>query len=48
MDKEFNPLYINVLDKIMIEWFHKYLPGFMCVGHKTHPFFNERHTVCCV
>ena len=19
----------------------------MCVGHKTHPFGNERHTICC-
>ena len=30
-----------------MEWFKKYAPGFMCVGHKTHPFANERHTICC-
>ena len=47
MDKELNPLYINVLDKSMMEWFNKYAPGFMCVGRKHHPFGNEGHTICC-
>ena len=31
----------------MMEWFNKYAPRFMWVGHKTHPFGNERHTICC-
>ena len=30
-----------------MEWFHKYVPGFMCVGGKSHPFCNERHNMCC-
>ena len=47
MSEEFNPSWINVLDKIIMEWFNKYAPGFMCIGPKTHPFGNERHTVCC-
>ena len=40
MAEEFNQLCINVLDKIMMEWFNKYAPGFMHVGHKLHPFGN--------
>ena len=31
----------------MMEWFNKYAPGFMCDGHKPHPFGNERYTICC-
>ena len=38
MAEEFNPSWINVLDKSMMKWFKKYAPGFMCVGHKPHPF----------
>ena len=38
MAEEFNPSWINVLDESMMEWFNKYAPGFMCVGHKPHPF----------
>ena len=30
-----------------MEWFKKWDPGFMCVGHKPHPFGNERHTISC-
>ena len=47
MDEEFNLSWINVLEKIMMEWFNKYAPGFMCDGHKPHPFGNERYTICC-
>ena len=47
MDEEYNPSWINVLDKSMIDWFKKIAPGFMCVGRKPNPFRNERHTICC-
>ena len=47
MAEEFNPSWINVLDKIMMEWFNKYAPVFMCVGCKPHPFGNQRHDICC-
>ena len=30
----------------MMEWFNKYEPRIMCVGHKPNPFRNERHTIC--
>ena len=40
MAEEFNPSCINVLDKIMMEWFNKYAPGSMCVGRKLYPFCN--------
>ena len=45
--EEFNPSWINVLDGIMMEWFNKYAPGFMCVERKPYPFGNERHTISC-
>ena len=47
MAQHFLPSWINVLDEYMMEWFNKWDPGFMCVGHKLHPFGNERHTICC-
>ena len=47
IDGEFDPSWNNVLDKIMMEWFIKYVPVFVCVGHKHHPFVNERHAICC-
>ena len=47
MAEEFNPSWINVLEKIIVEWFNKYAPVFMCVGRKNHPFDNERHTIFC-
>ena len=30
-----------------MEWFSKYAPGFFCIGRNHHPFYNERHTICC-
>ena len=47
MAKEFIPSCINVLDKIMMEWFNKHVPGFIFVGHKIYPFGNESHTIFC-
>ena len=47
MAEEFNPSWINVLDEIMMEWFNKYAPVFMCVGRKPHPSGKEMHTICC-
>ena len=47
MDEEFNPSRNNVLDESVLEWFNKYVPGFLCVGRKPHPFSNLRHTICC-
>ena len=40
MDEEFITSWINVLGKIMTEWFNKYVTGFMCDGRKPHPFGN--------
>ena len=45
--QEFNLSWINVLDKIMMEWFNKYPPVSMYVGRKTHPFGDERNNICC-
>ena len=45
--EEFNLLWINILDEIMIEWFNKYETGFMCVEKKLRHFGNKKHTVCC-
>ena len=38
MAEQFNPSWINLLEEIMMEWFNKYTPGFMCVECKPHPF----------
>ena len=46
MDEEFNPSWINVLEKNMMDWFNKYETDFMCVGRKPHLFGNERHNIC--
>ena len=43
IDKEFNPSWINVMEKIMMDRLNKYAPGFMCVGLKPHHFGNERN-----
>ena len=43
MAEEFNPSWINLLDKSMMNWFNKYAPIFMCVGHKPHTFSNEKN-----
>ena len=47
MAEEFNTSWINALDESMMEWFNKYVNGFMYVGRKSHPLGNERHTICC-
>ena len=47
MEDEFNPGWINVLYKIMMEWFNNNYPSFMCVCSKPHSFGNERHTIYC-
>ena len=47
MDEEFNPSWNHVLDKIMMDWFNKYAPRFMCVGRKPHPLVNKRYTIFC-
>ena len=47
MDQQFFLACINVPDESIMEWFNKWVPGFMCVGHKPHPFGNEWHTICC-
>ena len=47
MAEEFNPSWINELEKRKMECFKKYTPGFVCVGRKPPPFSNERHTFCC-
>ena len=30
-----------------MKWFNKYVPVFMCVGRKPHPFSNYRNTIWC-
>ena len=47
MEGKLNPGWINVLEEIVMEWFNKYSPCFMCVGRKPHPFGNESHTIYC-
>ena len=38
MTEDFNIQWIDVIDKIMMQWFEKYAPRFMCVWRKPHPF----------
>ena len=45
--ENFNPSWINVIDYIIMGWYNKFVPGFMCVGRKTHPFGNDSHKICC-
>ena len=47
MSEEFNPSWINVMEKIVMEQFNKYQPGFICIGHKPHPVDNDSHTIYC-
>ena len=47
MEDEFNPYCNSVVEKIMIECYYKFAPGFMCVGRKPYPFGIERHKICC-
>ena len=42
MADEFLPLWVNFLDKSMMEWYNKFI-----AGYKPHPFGNERHTIAC-
>ena len=30
-----------------MECLNKYATVFMCIESKSHPFSNERHTICC-
>ena len=43
---EFNPSWINVINKSMMECYNNFPPGFMCVGRKPHPFVNQRRIIC--
>jgi hypothetical protein len=45
MAAEYNPSWLNCLDKSMNSWLSKFCPGFMCVPRKPHPFGNEYHTI---
>ena len=47
IDDEFNPLWINILYKIMMEWIKSYARAFMCLGRKPLPFVNERNATFC-
>ena len=47
IEDKFNPGWINVLEKRIMEWFNKYYPGFMCVYRNPQPFGKERHMICC-
>ena len=40
MSEEFNPSSIDLFGEIMMDWFNKYAPIFMCVGRKPHNFGN--------
>ena len=47
MGEKFNLNWINVINKITMEWHNKSPPGFMRVGRKPHPFENDCYTTCC-
>ena len=42
-----NMAWINVLYKIIIEWFNKYATWFICIGHKPQTYVNEKKDICC-
>ena len=44
---EVNLVWINLLDKIMMERFNNNAHRFVCIDHKPHPFGNDRRTICC-
>ena len=46
MADELNPYWINILDKIIMEWYYNFAPGFMCVGKKPNTFGIELHKIC--
>ena len=41
MADQFLPSWIHFLDDSMMEWYNKWDPGFMCLGHKPHQIVNE-------
>ena len=45
MADEFNPSWTNVLEKITMEWYNNFPPGFGFVGQKPYLFVNKRHTI---
>ena len=45
ISEEFNSSCITVLDKIIMGWFNKCAPQFICVGRKPHLYCNESHTI---
>ena len=48
MTNVFEPSCFNVLDESMQECVSKYtFPAWVCVGRKSRPFGNERHTIAC-
>ena len=47
IDYEFDPSWINLLNRSMTECFNKYGTVFMLVGRKYHLFGTKRHTICC-
>ena len=47
MAYDVNPSWINVPDKIIMEWYNKFTHGFICFGWKPYPFENEHHTIFC-
>ena len=47
MADEFKSSWINVISKRMMEWYNKFIPRFMYVGRKPHPFGNDSHTIYC-
>ena len=47
MAAKFNPWWINVLGKSMMEWFNQFAPSFMCVGRKPYPFGKDWHSIFC-
>ena len=47
MVDKFKPYCINVINKIMMEWYNKFASGVMCVRRKPHIFGNECHKIFC-
>ena len=43
---EYCPGWWNCLVELMLVWYNKFCPGYMCVPRKPHPFGNEYHTIC--
>ena len=45
MVDEFNPYWINIIDKEIIKFFNKFSPSLICSGRKPHNFGNEHNTI---